>query len=107
MPWYAIQTVYHFGVKADGTNIFEERVMSFEAPNFADAHRKAVAESEAYAKENNFVRYSEQSGYEQDGSPLVDGYELWSELYESRESLEQFYASRYRRYLYTPDPSEA
>jgi hypothetical protein len=107
MPWFAIRTVYHFGVKADGTNVFEERVVSFEAESAADAHRKADAESDAYALENNFVAHPEQSGYQQDGSPQIDGYEVWSELFESRQTLEQFYASRYTAFLYTPDPPEA
>jgi hypothetical protein len=104
MPWFAIRTVYHFGVKADGTNVFEERVVSFEAASSAEAHHKADVESEAYAKENDFIAHSEQSGYKQDGAALIDGYEIWSELFESRESLEQFYASRYSRYLYMPEP---
>jgi len=107
MPWFAIRTVYHFGVKSDGTNVFEERVACFEASNSAEAHRKADAESDAHAKQNNFVVHPEQSGYEQDGSSLLDGYEIWSELFESQESLEQFYANRYAKYLYTPDPPEA
>ena len=107
MPWFAIRTVYHFGVKSDGTNVFEERVVCFEAANSAEAHRNADAESDAYARQNNFAVHPEQSGYEQDGSSLIDGYEIWSELFESQESLEQFYASRYSKYLYTPDPPEA
>jgi len=107
MPWFAIRSVYHFGAKADGTNVFEERVVCFEAADSEEAHRKADAESDAYAEQNNFAVYPEQSGYKQDGSPLVDGYEIWSELFESRESLEQFYANRYAKYLYTPDPPEA
>ena len=31
MAWYAIRSVYLFGVKEDGTNVFEERVVAFEA----------------------------------------------------------------------------
>jgi len=44
--------------------------------------------------------HHEFSGYEQDGSPLIDGYELRSELFESRQSLDEFYADRYGRYEY-------
>jgi len=108
MPWFAIRTVYYFGTKADGINVFEERVVSFEAANAEEAHQKADAESDAYAQENNLVAHPEQSGYQQDGEPQIDGYEIWSELFESRQSLEQFYESRYTAYLYAPEPpSEA
>ena len=107
MPWFAVRSVYHFGTKNDGTNVFEERVAVFEAANWAEAHSKAEVESEAYAKANNFVAHPEQSGYQQDGSALIDGYEVWSELFESSDTLEQFYVTRYGAYLHTPDPSEA
>ena len=107
MPWFAIRSVYHFGTKTDGTNVFEERVAVFEAASWAEAHNKAEVESEAYAKANNFVVHPEQSGYQQDGSALIDGYEVWSELFESSDTLEQFYANRCGAYLYTPDPPEA
>jgi hypothetical protein len=107
MPWFAIRTVYHFGTKADGTNVFEERVVSFEAESTTEAHRKADEESDAYARENNFVAHPERSGYQLDGLPQIDGYEVWSELFASRQTLEQFYASRYDAFLYTPDPPEA
>ena len=103
MPWYAVRTVFHFGVKADGTNIFEERVVSFEASGWPEAHAKAEAESQTYAKDRNLPVHPEHSGYEQDGLPLVDGYEVWSELFESRLSLQQFYAERYAKYEYHPD----
>lgn len=103
MSWYAVRTVYHFGVKFDGKNVFEERVVCFEAPGWPEAHSKAEKESAAYAKENNFVAHPEYSGYEQDGKALVDGYELWSELFESSETLEEFYANRYGKYEYHPE----
>ena len=41
--------------------------------------------------------------YEQDGDALIDGYEVWSELFESAESLEEFHQSRYGKYEYHPD----
>ena len=69
MPWYAIRTVYHFGVKLDGKNVFEERVVCFEAESWREAHLRAEAESERYEKANNVIAHSEQSGYEQDGKP--------------------------------------
>lgn len=100
MPWYAVRAVYHFGVKSDGTNVFEERMVCFEASNWSEAHLKAEKESDDYAAANNMTAHHEFNGYEQDGAPLIDGYELWSELFESRQSLGEFYADRYGKYEY-------
>lgn len=104
MAWYAIRTIYHFGVKLDGTNVFEERVVCFEASSFEEAHKKADLESKQYAEINGIEAHSEQVAYEQDGSALIDGYEIWSELLESRESLASFWDSRYEKYEYHPEP---
>lgn len=103
MPWYALRTVYHFGIKADGKNVFEERMVSIEASDWAQAHAKAEIESAAYAKENYVLVHPECSGYKQDGPSLIDGYEIWSELFESSQTLEEFYAERYSKYQYHPD----
>lgn len=48
MGWYAIRTVYHFGTKSDGTNIFEERMVAFEAASFDEALQKADEEAAKY-----------------------------------------------------------
>jgi hypothetical protein len=103
MPWYAVRTVYHFDTKSDGKNVFEERIVSFNASGWEEAHTKAEAEADAYANERHVVAHPEHSGYEQDGQPLIDGFELWSELFEAFQSLEEFYADRYARYEYHPD----
>ena len=29
MAFYGVRSLYHFGVKPDGTNIFEERIVCF------------------------------------------------------------------------------
>lgn len=100
MGWYAVRNLYHFGTKENGRNIFEERIVCIEANDFEEANRKASEESAAYAKENNFEAHSEQVTYKQDGEPLIDGYELWSVLYESDKSLEMFYKDFYERYEY-------
>jgi hypothetical protein len=100
--WVAIRTVYQFGQKEDGTNIFEERIVCFEAENWDAAHAKARKESAEYAAVSDFEVHPEQDGYEQDGEALIDGYELWSKLYESRESLVDFYARKYTQYDYHP-----
>ena len=107
MPWFAIRTVYHFGEKSDGTNVFEERVVCFCAESSEEAHSKASAESANYEAQNHVTAHPEQSGYEQDGEALIDGYELWSELFESRDTLDQFYARRYGQYEYHPEPPGA
>ena len=104
MPWFAIRSVYLFGRKSDGTNVFEERVVCFEAPTADDAHARAARESERYAADNGFEVFPEREAYRQDDEPLIDGYELWSVMYESRQSLAEFYAARYSAYDYRPDP---
>ena len=104
MTWYAIRTVYAFGTKDDGTNVFEERIVAFEAPTWGEAHAKARVESAAYAADLDLEAHPDQIGYEQDGSPLIDGYELWSQLFESRLELSEFYGSRYSSCEYSPDP---
>ena len=103
MNWYAIRTIYHFGVKANGINVFEERIVGFSAASSETAHSKAEVESAAYAAQNGFIAHSEQMSYQQDGSPLLDGYELWSELFEARCTLDEFYALRYGKFLYEPE----
>ncbi len=100
MGWYAVRNIYHFGTKESGKNIFEERIVGFEAASFEEANSKASKESAAYAKENDFEVHSEQVAYKQDGEPLINGYELWSVLYESDKSLEIFYKDFYERYEY-------
>jgi hypothetical protein len=103
MPWYAIRNVYLFGRKADA-NVFEERIVAFEAATWEQAYARAREEAAQYATANGFEVHSEQVGYEQDGTPLVDGYELWSELFESELALEAFYEARYGRFGYQPPP---
>lgn len=102
MAWYAIRSLYHFGTKADDTHVFEERIVCFEAASAEIAHAKAAEESQQYAKDHGFVAHPEQVGYQQDGNVLIDGYELWSELFESKESLAEFWVSRYEKYTYRP-----
>ena len=107
MSWYAIRTVYQFGTKNDGTNVFEERVVVFEAESWEEAHAKGEAESDDSATQNDLTAYSERSGYLQDGEPFVDGYEVWSELFEDKSELEAFYLKRYGQYEYKPDAPDA
>lgn len=55
MPWYAMRTVYLFGTKPNGTNVFEERVVCFDAQTWSEAHAHAKTEAEEYARENGFA----------------------------------------------------
>ncbi|WP_454255538.1 hypothetical protein [Pseudomonas sp. Marseille-Q8238] len=102
MGWYAVRSVYLFGTKKNGRNIFEERTVCFEAADFTEANFKAAAESQKYAESNNFEVHQEQLAYKQDGETLIDEYEIWSELYESDKNLNDFYLERYEKYIYDP-----
>lgn len=103
MSWYAIRTVYLFDKKLDGQNVFEERVVCFEAESWEEAHSKARDEADEYAALHELTAHPEQIGYEQDGVPLIDGYELWSELFEAPMTLEAFYNRRYERFAHDPE----
>jgi hypothetical protein len=103
MAWFGIRTVYHWGEKSDGTVVFEERVVVFEADSSDEAHEKACAEAKTYAEGSDWVIHPDQVSYEQDGERLIDAYEVWSELFEARCSLEDFYTQRYSRFEYHPE----
>lgn len=101
--WYGIRTVFLFDRKKDGTNVFEERVVVFSGITVERALAKAQKEAEAYAKALNMAMHPYMEAYIQDGDDLIDGYEVWSTLYESRESLNAFVKKRYDKYEYHPD----
>jgi hypothetical protein len=103
--WFAVRTVFKWNRwKADGKNIFEERIVCFKAKDDQEAFSKAERESAQYAADNNMSQtHGDVVCYMQDGDDLIEGYEVWSELYESNLSLEQFYVQRYGKYEYHPD----
>ncbi|MCC7420092.1 MAG: hypothetical protein IT428_07430 [Planctomycetaceae bacterium] len=103
MAWFGVRSVYHFGRKVDGTNLFEERIVCFEAGSAEAALEKAAVESRRYVSDSDRSVHPEWEAYEQDGEPLIDGYEVFSQVFESRQSLADFYASRYSAYEYHPD----
>ena len=103
MTWLAVRSVYLCFQKPDGVNVFEERVVCFVADSDNEAWKKAEAESERYAAANHFRALPEREAYLQDGDTLIDGYEVWSVMLESKQSLEDFYASRYAAYDYHPE----
>ncbi len=103
MEWYGVRSVYHFGVNSKGINVFEERVVVFQARSFEEAHQKAELEAMDYAKDCDFELHPEQVAYKQDGNSLIDNYEVWSELFEANLSLNDFYKERYEKYTYHPE----
>ncbi len=101
--WYGIRSIFLFGRKKDGTNVFEERVVVFSAVTVERAFAKAKKEAETYAKALNIKRHPYMEAYTQDGDALIDEYEVWSVLYESREPLKSFFKNRYDKHEYHPD----
>jgi hypothetical protein len=101
--WFGVRSLCLFGKKKDGKNIIEERVLVFSGCDEKEAFSKALAELDEYTKCLKTVGYPEVVGYEQDGDELIDGYEVWSELYETAEDLDAFFQSRYGKFKYQPD----
>jgi hypothetical protein len=101
--WFGIRSIYLFGMKNDGTNIFEERIVVFTASSSDEALSKAEHEAKEYATSLQMSVHPYMVLYWQDGEALIDGYEVWSELYESSEDIESFVKSRYDKYDYHPD----
>ena len=105
MSWYAIRTLYHLGTKRNGKYVYEERIVSFCGENFDEAFKKATIESFEYCSclgNDRQSPYSIKVAYEVDEYTLYDGYELWSNLYESYLNIRQFYKEKYSKYKYIP-----
>lgn len=86
--------------------MFEERVVAFRAETDKAALEKAKRESEAYSTERQDRKYDvhpEQVAYCLDENELADGCEVWSEMFESGDTLNEFYNSRYSKYEYHPE----
>jgi len=108
MEWYAVRSIFHFRTKEDGKNVFEERIVVFEAENEEQAFKKAEKEAEEYAKNEDgadFGIHPNMELYIQDGDPLIDEYEVWSQLFETTENINEFFRNRYERYEYHPSRS--
>ena len=103
MPWFAVRSVFKFGEKSNGKSIYEERIVCFNSGDVDEALAKAESESEAYAKTLGFYVVGDLMAYEQDGEALIDGYELFSQLFESEAAPEEFYRDRYADYRYIPE----
>ena len=106
MAWFAVRSVYLWAQRSDGNNVFEERVVVFEAPSRDEAWEKAMREAEAYRTERrevSYVKHPDSVMYDLDLGPYEDGAEVWSEMFQSPQSLEHFYAERYEKYEYSPE----
>ena len=106
MAWYAVRTLYLWGQKADGINVFEERVVAFSAETDTDVFAKAQHEADVYAQNadgSGYEIYPQQISYQLDEGDLIDGHEVWSQLFEGYESLDEFYQNRYAQYEYHPE----
>lgn len=104
MPWFGVRSVYLFGQKSNGTNLFEERIVCFEAATIDDALEQAMSESEQYADEGNFELYPEWTASEYEGNARLDACEVWSAVFEARMSLDEFFDARYTRFEHHPEP---
>ena len=102
--WYGVRSVFHMFMKESGVNVFEERVVCFEAASYEELFEKSAREAERYARGDGSMGASahpDQISYQIDaesGAKLVDGLELWSQLFEFRGTLEEFYSKRYDVY---------
>ena len=109
MDWFAVRYVLSFDRKPNGVNVYEERIVGFQAASGPEAIERAIAESEEYAA--SFARpvrvHDHFEAYLQDGEDLIDGYELWSQLFESRLGLDEFFEARYAAFQYRPPPQIA
>lgn len=99
--WFAIRQLFLWGTTDEGLNVFEERIVSF-AGTEEEAYAKATKDADDYAADGGFVVHSQMDGYRQDGEALIDGYEVWSTMYQSPLSLEEFYSGHYEKLAYHP-----
>jgi len=98
--WFGVRSVFFWGTRADGINIFEERICVFSGNSFEVAFKKAELEADIYAEYIGAICHSDQEAFEQNGDALIDGYEVWSQLLEFNGDLEAFFQSRYAKYDY-------
>ena len=103
--WFGIRSVFFWGTRADGMNIFEERICVFSGASIDDAFAKSEKEADAYAEFIGAICHPWQEAFYQDGDALIDGYEVWSEMFEFNGDLEAFFQSRYAKFDYQGDKS--
>ena len=70
--WFGIRSIYLFGRKKDGTNVFEERVVAFSGRTVAEAFTKARKEADKYARDLKLKRHQQQVAYENTNQQKLD-----------------------------------
>ena len=105
--WFGVRSLCLFGKKKDGVNVYEERILVFSGCDAEgkEALEKAGDEVEQYATEicKTSVFHPRLDAYLQDGDPLIEGYEVWSQLYESVLDIDAFWEARHGEYTFRPD----
>ncbi len=104
--WFAVRTIYKFGKKKNGRNIYEERIVTFSGINLDEIWHKAEIEANEYSlhlRYNGKLKYITTMAYLQDGDKLIDGYEVWSCQYESNYPIRKFIKQKYDVFEYNPD----
>jgi hypothetical protein len=105
MAWFAIRRLYLFDSRPDGLNVFEERVVTFEAATKDAACEKARREADEYATFHGYEVHPDQTCYEIEelvDVVMTEGCEVFSELLQARKSLAEFFAARWEQYRYEP-----
>ncbi|NBV23549.1 MAG: hypothetical protein EBS05_16720 [Proteobacteria bacterium] len=103
LQWFGVRSLFFWGTRGDGMNIFEERICVFSGESFDEAFAKAEKEADVYADSIGALCHSWQEAYYQDGDALIDGYEVWSQLFEAKADLETFFQMRYAQFDYHRD----
>jgi hypothetical protein len=102
--WFGVRSLFLFGKKQDGTNIIEERIVVYSGQDWEDVFAKAEQADAAYIRDSAMMVHPWREAYEQDGDALIDGYEVWSTLYETPSSLDEFVHQHYECPAFHPDP---
>jgi len=106
--WFAVRSVFKFGEKKDGTNIFEERVVLFRAENEKEAFARAEDEAREYLDEDDDEEmhpHLELYKIDDDVDDL-DGQEVWSFLTQSDLEIEDHFDERFDKAEYQIDEEE-
>ena len=103
--WYAIRAVYEHGREDDGTGVFCERVLLFQAAVPEAAVEEAQRESAQYLDLNpEFRRIGEWTIVSmQENQQPRSGAEVWSMVYLDKRSGADFYHEHYKKLEMPPD----
>jgi hypothetical protein len=104
--WYALRAVYEHSREEDGTGVFCERVLLFNADNVEAALDQAERESARYLRLNpGFRRIGEWAAFaiHKNQCPPESGAEVWAMIYLDKRSGENFYREHYKNLEMPPD----